>query len=167
MTKQGILDVYTVLRANYPNYHTSGEDFIALYDSCFKNFDDELVKKAVQVYIITETKGFAPSIGQVVEKIREITVKSDELTELEAWGHISRALKNSGYGYQEEFDKLPESVKAVVRVPEQLREWALMDNKEVETVVASNFMRSYTAKKRSTESRWAIEGSTAEMIEEE
>lgn len=65
------------------------------------------------------------------------------MTELEAWGLVATALRNSAYGSVGEFAKLPPAVKRVVRNPEQLREWALMDADEVQTVIASNFQRSY------------------------
>ena len=65
---------------------------------------------------------------------------------------VSKAIRNGIYGYQKEFDKLPPTVQTAVGQPEQLREWAVMDVGEVESVVASNFMRGYkTAQRRERE----------------
>lgn len=69
-----------------------------------------------------------------------------EMTEQEAWALVSRALTNGYYGAKEEFAKLPSAVQATVGDPEQLREWAAMDRATVQSVVASNFQRSYRDK---------------------
>ena len=49
------------------------------------------------------------------------------------------------YEAREEFEKLPESVRRIVGAPSQLRDWAMMDCDTFNSVVASNFQRSYRA----------------------
>ena len=73
----------------------------------------------------------------------------DELTAMEAWNLVAKALRNSAYGSEEEFAKLPPAVQRVAHSPSQLREWALMDADTVQSVVASNFQRAYTARQKS------------------
>ena len=87
---------------------------------------------------------------------------------------VSKALHNGIYGYKDEFDKLPPTVQAAVGRAEQLREWAVMDIGEVESVVASNFMRSFkTIQKRERETamippdvRELLTGVSAAMLPE-
>ena len=62
---------------------------------------------------------------------------------MSAWALVSRALRNGTYGAEEEFNKLPDDVKRAVGSPEQLHNWATTDEKTVETVIQSNFMRTY------------------------
>ena len=49
----------------------------------------------------------------------------------------------SGVWYKEEFEKLPPDIRRVVGSPEQLKAWAAMEADEVESVIASHFMRAY------------------------
>ena len=77
----------------------------------------------------------------------------ESLTEMEAWTLVSRAARNSAYHAEREFEKLPPAVQQAVGGPEQLRAWAMMDTSEFESVVASNFMRTYrTVQERERES---------------
>ena len=68
------------------------------------------------------------------------------MTGQEAWTLVYKAVCNSAYESRAEFDRLPEDVRRVVESPNMLREWAMMDAGEVQTVVASNFQRAYTAR---------------------
>ena len=49
---------------------------------------------------------------------------------------------------KEEFEKLPEVVQRSIGNPDQLKVWAQMDSSTVESVVASNFMRTFKVKKQ-------------------
>lgn len=100
------------------------------------------MKTALKAYISTDTSGFAPSIGQLIEKMRVISAP-DGLTEMEAWSLVSRALRNGYYGAEQEFEKLPPIVQKAVGAPSQLRNWSQTDSESVENVIQSNFMRTY------------------------
>lgn len=67
------------------------------------------------------------------------------MTEQEAWGLVANALKNSAYHSEQEFAKLPPEIQSVIHDPAQLKAWAIDDNFN-ESVVSSNFMRSYRAR---------------------
>lgn len=97
---------------------------------------------ALKTYVHSDTSGFAPSIGQLINKLHEVQTPQ-ELNEMEAWFLVSRALRNGYYGAVEEFNKLPPLVQKAVGSPDNLRNWALTDSKSIENVVQSNFMRSY------------------------
>ena len=87
--------------------------------------------------------------------VREFRGKSNSpvlwttIAAMEAWNLVAKALRNSAYGSEEEFAKLPPAVQRVAHSPSQLREWALMDADTVQSVVASNFQRAYTARQKS------------------
>lgn len=102
------------------------------------------MKTALKAYISTDTSGFAPSIGQLIEKLRTIRTP-DELSEMEAWSLVSKALRNGYYGAEQEFEKLPPLVQKAVGAPSQLRNWSQTDSESVENVIQSNFMRTYRA----------------------
>lgn len=143
-----IKKLLTLLQSEYPSSFT-GMDArtmrlkTELWEREFAKDDINLVYAAIRAYMESPER-FAPSIGQVREKMRLLTQK-ESLSEQAAWALVSRACRNGLYGYQKEFDKLPAEVQRAVGVPEQLRAWAAMDADTLESVVASNFMRSYRA----------------------
>ena len=99
------------------------------------------ISVALKSYVLSNKSGFAPTIGQLVSMVHSIS-KPQDLNEMEAWALVSKAIRNSGYRYAEEFLKLPEIIQRAVGIPEQLRIWAT-DEDYNETVVMSNFQRSY------------------------
>ena len=168
MTRDDTTKILAVLRGAYPAFYrdiTKQEAYstIDLWESMFDEEPYELVAAAVKAFIAGDSKGFPPSIGQVKERIRQIT-QPEEMTEQEAWSYVSKALRNSTYGSEEEFLKLPPEVQAVVHDPGQLRQWALADADEVETVIASNFMRSFRAKQKTTKEYMALPTSVKRLM---
>lgn len=106
--------------------------------------DDFAVVSAAVKALMLEPRSFAPGIGEIKAKIRELT-HPPAMTEAEAWGLVCKALKSSGYleDARKAFEALPPTVRRVVNNPAQLQEWATMDSGTVHSVVASNFQRSY------------------------
>lgn len=62
---------------------------------------------------------------------------------MQAWALVAKAIRNGIYGAEEEFAKLPPAVQRAVGNPGNIREWATMDSKSVQSVVQSNVMRTY------------------------
>ena len=160
MTREDTIKILSVLRGAYPAFYRDitkqeAESTIALWESMFDEEPYELVGAAVKAFISGDGKGFPPAIGQIKERIRLITTP-EEMTEQEAWSYVSKALRNSTYGSVEEFAKLPPEVQAVVHDPGQLKQWAMSPADEVETVIASNFQRSFRAKQKATKEYLAL-----------
>ena len=127
---------------SYPNYKPNNiSETVDVWNMMLSDYDYNLVAMALKAHILSDTSGFAPSIGQLVSKIQTLT-KPQELSEMEAWSLVSKAIRNSGYNSVEEFANLPVLVQRAVGLPDQLRTWALDENYN-EQVVASNFMRCY------------------------
>lgn len=147
MTKKEMAEILAVMQANYPDDFRGMSDKamngkINLWFMQFRDDDYKEVLAAVMAHIATDTNRFMPPVGVIKAKLVEIR-QPEEMTELEAWGLVQKALRNGYYGAQEEFDKLPPVVQRLVGSPSQLREWATMDSDVVSSVVASNFQRSY------------------------
>ena len=117
----------------------------------------------MKAFISGDGKGFPPAIGQIKERIRQIT-QPEEMTEQEAWALVSKALRNSAYGSEEEFAKLPAELQCVVHDPGQLRQWAMSPAEDVETVIASNFMRSFRAKQKVNKDYMALPTEVKRMM---
>lgn len=127
---------------SYPNYKPNDiSETVDVWQMMLSDYDYNLVAMALKAYILSDTSGFAPSIGQLVSKIQTIT-KPHELSEMEAWSLVSKAIRNSAYNSVEEFAKLPPLVQKAVGLPDQLMTWSLDENYN-EQVVSSNFIRCY------------------------
>lgn len=127
---------------SYSNYKPNNiSETVDVWYMMLSDYDYNLVAMALKAYILSDTSGFTPSIGQLVSKIQTIT-KPHELSEMEAWSLVSKAIRNSGYNSVEEFAKLPPLVQKAVGLPDQLKIWALDENYN-EQVISSNFMRCY------------------------
>lgn len=168
MTREDTIKILSVLRGAYPAFYRDitkqeAESTIALWESMFDEEPYELVAAAVKAFISGDGKGFPPAIGQIKERIRLITTP-EEMTEQEAWSYVSKALRNSTYGSVEEFAKLPPEVQAVVHDPGQLRQWAMAEADEVETVIASNFQRSFRAKQKTSKEYMALPTSVKQLM---
>lgn len=149
MDRSEVLKIMSVLRGAYPAFYRNidrkeAEATVGLWEDMFKHDEYALVAAAVKALIETDSKSFPPNIGAVKEKLRLIT-GGDEMTEAEAWGIVAKALRNSAYDSQKEFQRFPPIIKRLVGSPAQLREWGMMDSETVHSVVASNFQRSYKA----------------------
>lgn len=147
MTRQETVSILAILRAAFPSFYKGMErkdleGIVSLWNDMFRDDAANVVAGAVKALIATKTTGYPPTIGEVKEHVRRIT-QPREMTEQEAWAYISKALRNSLYGSEEEFRKLPPVLQSVVHDPRQLREWAMMDEATVQSVVASNVQRSF------------------------
>lgn len=150
MDRSETLRILAVLKAAYPNFYKDmnrgeGEGIVSLWTEMFSDEPYQLVAAAVKALITSSPNPFPPVIGQVKEKMQQLT-KPDVMTEQEAWNRVFVCLNRCGYNYVEEFDRLPQDIKQVVSSPSQLHEWAMMDTPTLQSVVASNFMRSYRAR---------------------
>ena len=75
-----------------------------------------------------------------------MTMPKAFMTEEEAWSKVKICISN--YHASDMFETLPDILKSLVGSPNQLREWALMDLGQLNTVVKSNFVRSYKERAR-------------------
>lgn len=145
MTEKEVKQLLAMTQAVYPNYNPpSREAAVNAWLMCLSEYDNNVVTAAFKAYMTTDTSGFAPSIGQLLDKVHLIQ-DPQELNEMEAWSLVSKALRNGCYGAVEEFNKLPPLVQKAVGSPDNLRNWSQTDVKAIETVIQSNFMRSYAA----------------------
>ena len=105
----------------------------------------EVASMATQAYMQSEK--FPPTPADIRKYAMRITAPiTDDMSEIEAWGMVSKALKNGYYGAEKEFEKLPPLIKQVIGSPSRLREMSQLDPSEVETVEQSHFVRNYRAK---------------------
>ncbi|RGU26080.1 hypothetical protein DWW89_06450 [Agathobacter rectalis] len=143
MTRDETIKLLMVIQSAYPNFKPPDKTVaVDTWYTMLKDMDYNVVQMGLRAYITTDTSGFAPSIGRLINTIYTIQ-NPQELNEMEAWALVSKALKNGYYGAVEEFDSLPPLVQKAVGNPDNLRNWSQTDTNSIENVVQSNFMRSY------------------------
>ena len=131
-----------LIQVYYPKF-AEGRDVnvtINAWHLIFADDDYSKAEKAVIAYVATETKGFPPMPGALKELMIQ---KPDTMTAMQAWHLVRKAAENGWYNSEEEFKALPLLCQRIVGAPGTLKDWATMDLAELESVVGSNFQRSY------------------------
>lgn len=143
MTRGETAKIMTVIQAAYPNYRPVDKTTtVDTWTIMLENYTYRQVEAALKAYIQTDISGFAPAIGQVIATINRLHAP-EALNDMEAWALVSRALRNGYYGAEAEFEKLPPLVQRAVGCPDNLRHWSQADLSSIETVIQSNFLRTY------------------------
>jgi len=164
MTRQEALAVMAMLKTAYPNFYKdlSKEDInaaVSLWATMFSEEPIQVVTEAIKALMCTLK--FPPTIADVKEKIAMIT-QPLMMTEMEAWSRVRGAI--SYYHANEAFANLPPMLRKIVGSPNRLREWAMMDSETVDSVIQSNFMRSYKAKVAQEKEYAMLPSSTKQLI---
>lgn len=121
------------------------EKTTTLWQRIFANDSMKDVRVAVLAYASNDEKGFPPPVGALKAYIHKMY--DDSPNEQEAWQVVRKAIGNSSYHSVEEYDRLPDTMKRCVAGPQFLRDCADMDADQLDTVVASQFMKTYRAEK--------------------
>lgn len=145
MNRNQVIELLSTIQSLYPNFKVENKTFtVNAWFEMLKDCDYCMIQQGLKVFVKTDKSGFAPSIGQLIDKA-QMSHKPSELNELEAWSLVSNALRNGIYKPAEEFTKLPPLVQKAVGSIDNLRHWAESDINTIETVIQSNFIRTYRA----------------------
>lgn len=129
------------------------QDAFNIWYELLKDLSYKQANIAIQKYMLTER--FPPTIADIRAKASEVVERPiEEMSELEAWSIVRKAIRNSGYNAVEEFNRLPEVCQIAVGSAENLHEWSQMESEQVATVEQSHFIRNFrAAAKRLSEDR--------------
>ena len=147
MNRKEVMQILSVLKAAYPHSFKDmtkldGEALVNLWTRQFAEEDPTAVSAAVDALISMRTTGYSPTVGEIKDQLHRLRTV-DGLNDAQAWHLVEKACRRGLYNAQEEFDKLPPNVQTAVGGPEQLKAWAMMDSDTVNSVIASNFRRTY------------------------
>ena len=151
MTRDEVKKILMRIQTTYPNWKPQA-DLSLTIDVWYEylggfSYDDILC--AVKSYVLSDSSGFAPSVGQLINQLHKMT--DDSMNDMEAWALVSKAIRNGYYGAEEEFNKLPPLVQKAVGQPSNIRNWSQSDLKTIETVIMSQFQTSYRVEKKKAE----------------
>lgn len=170
MNREETKEVLTLIKDTYSVFNKQPEKIkvsaLDNWTALFAEDPQDIVIAAVKAFIVSDTKGFPPVPGQIKEKIK-IIMQPKEMTEQEAWQLVHKAIKAGAYmeNARAEHEKLPDVIKSIVTAA-QLREWALSDVDSVQTVIASNFMRSFRERKRQVSDYMALPVDVRKAVEQ-
>lgn len=151
--------------ACYPNWRPP--DMVAQINAfavMFAEYPYKEVETALTYYVKTDGSGFPPSIGKLIEIINFMKKPDDAIPDLAAWSMVYKAICNSNYNAEEEFNKLPPAIQRAVGNPNNLKEWAAMDTNTVQSVEQSHFLRAYRAEVKREKELEKIPESIREQI---
>ena len=146
MTRDEVKQILMRIQTTYPNWKPQGDLSLVIdvWHEYLEAYTYQEILGAVKAYALSDTSGFAPTVGQIVGKLNVMAKAVEpELGGLEAWAMVSKALRNGYYGAEEEFEKLPPLVQKAVGSPMNLRNWSQTDLKSIENVVMSQFLSAY------------------------
>lgn len=142
MTKDEALRLIGIIVSAYPRFYSKEDkesiDRLAGVFAQTVHGTYQEAQSALKAYIELDVTGFPPVPGNLNEFMCE-----GIMTAAEAWDLVTKAIRNAAYHSEEEFAKLPPIVQRAVGGASVLREWAQTDLTSIQTVVASNFKRSY------------------------
>lgn len=152
MDKKDILECLSLLKVAYPYIYRDISDgdakaLVNLWSFSFADSDPQTVKFAVSELI--KRSNYAPSIADIRDYISSMEdIASGVPSDAEMWMILVRAVRNGNYNAREEFEKLPEELKAYAGDPGQLRAWAQIDESIFNSVHQSNFMKNFKASRQ-------------------
>lgn len=152
MDKKDILECLSLLKVAYPYIYRDISDgdakaLVNLWSFSFADSDPQTVKFAVSELI--KRSSYAPSIADIRDYISSMEdIASGTPSDSQMWSILLHAVRNGYYNFREEFEKLPDELKAYVGQPEQLRAWAQIDESIFNSVHQSNFMKNFKASRQ-------------------
>lgn len=169
MTREETKMIITMLSSVYINEFSrlKEEQVKQMIDTWAVLLEDEDANKiatVTKVYLKSNTNAFMPTPAMLINLAYELFTPQG-MTEQEAWNIVYRAICNSGYNAQREYDSLPQEIKQLV-TPSQLREWGMMNIETLNTVVASNFMRSFKVREKQRSGYAKLPNETKNLISE-
>lgn len=165
MTKQETAKILAVITEVYPAFAKDRnlENTVEIWARFFEDEPYKAVEAAVMQYVAADLKGFAPSIGQIKAAVHTVA-GAEEMSEVQAWGLVAKACRNSLYNSESEFAKLPPVIQEVVGSPSVLKLWSMSEPEEFNTVISSNFMRSYRVRAAHAKERAMLPESIQAML---
>jgi len=144
MERNDVQDLLAMIQGAYPNFNPPDKTAtVNAWAMALEEYGRDEVALAFKLYMKSNTSGFAPAPGQIIDKIHSMK-NPEQLSEMEAWALVAKALRNGGYHALEEYQKLPPTVQRAVGTHRQLENWASDDYFNEESAKKS-FIFAYRA----------------------
>ena len=142
MTDKEAAMIMAILHTAFPAFYRDVTDADAtfaanLWAEMFADDPAAEVAAAVKAIIATQIEGFPPTIGAVKEKMR-ILKNPQRMTAQDAWVCVQKAASGSI-----RWADLPSPVQRAIGSQAILNEWQMIDSNSFNTVIYSNFVKSF------------------------
>jgi len=145
MTREEVKELLMTIKAIYPNFNVKPEEMtptINAWHLMLEEYPASAIAGSLKVYTRTNSTGFAPAVSQLINGLYK-TRSNNQISEGEAWALVKKAIQDGNYHAEERFNELPPLVQKAVGTSNMIRQWAMCESSEVNTVVMSNFQRNY------------------------
>ena len=134
-----------IIQVSYPSYKPESMSFaIDLWCNMLKNYPFSIVSAALKNEISTNTTGFAPSIGKIIDEINKLKTKDKPILNAnEAWIKVKFALRDSYYNSTDTFNELPTEIQQALGDASTLKHWSMIDSNYIDTHIRLEFIKSY------------------------
>ena len=168
MTLSEISKIMTAIEVAYPQFYKGKSESertsaLKLWHYQFASDPYELVE--IAAFKLIGEMHFPPTIADVRERINEIIMPECN-TGIELWEELVKAVRNSGYYSDTEFEKLSPLVKKWVKSPATLREFGMMESAVFQTVTRGQFLKSIEILMRRERETATMLPSVKQMIEQ-
>ena len=141
MTKDEFKILAKAMKAVYTDARfLPDKDAFDVWYEMIKDIPYPIASEAVKYHI--SNSPYNPTVSDI-RKYATMRTEGNSLNGEQAWSLVFRAIENSNYNSQEEFDKLPPLVQKAVGSPINLKELAQMPTDTVNSVEKSHFLRTY------------------------
>jgi hypothetical protein len=143
MTRRDAVEILTIIQTAYPAYNPPDTEIaIGLWIDAFNETPAQTVKTAVKTYIMGDHE-FAPNPGNINTLIYNMNTIHEDTPE-ELWAkYVRPAIRDALYHSEERFEKFPLDLQKVIAAPRVLSGWASMSTETVDSVIYSQFLKSY------------------------
>lgn len=137
-----VVTLKAVYNAAFSKYNKTDFDNLArAWAACFSEYDYKAVSAGVQAFMTSNPSQFPPVPAQIIREIHDLQPQK-QLTANEGWALVYKAICNSTYNAQREFEKLPETVQKAVGSADNLKAMA-MDSEFNFGVEQSHFVKAF------------------------
>lgn len=128
MTRNEVKTLLLRIASTYPNFKINPGSLSTVVDAWFMILEPDncqLINDALTAFVRTDRSGYAPSPGQLHGLIADAMVTG--MTDGEILSILTLASRNSSYGFEEEFNKMPPTLQKAVGSPTVIRSWGSME----------------------------------------
>lgn len=150
MTEQETAKIVYVLRATYPSQYSrfNASDYnnmIQAWSAVMEDYSYRQVSDGLKIFIASDTKGFPPSPGQIIDCILKAEHPATaDMTEAEAWTLVYKTMTSMQWNHVEEaYNSLPNACKRAVGSVGRFREMAMEEDAAAQLSDRARFQDNY------------------------
>jgi len=139
-----------IYRQHFPKPDEAIRSMRNIWQVVFEGYSYEEASTGLKWFARMDTKGFPPVPGQIIDCIHKAKEAAGDsyMSEAEAWEYCYRAICDSNYHAEEQFDALPSIVQEAVGSAGALRQMAIEENVNVTKSVFLNTYRDVVRRRK-------------------